>query len=34
LKENVAAILKPALPRTALDRLEKLFGGLDYLTGN
>jgi aryl-alcohol dehydrogenase-like predicted oxidoreductase len=34
LKENVAAILKPALPRTVLGRLEKLFGGLDYLTGN
>lgn len=34
LKENLAAILKPALPRAALDKLEKLFGGLDYLTGN
>ncbi len=34
LKENVAAILKPALPRAALDKLEKLFGGLDCLTGN
>src|ERR1700752_3624990 len=27
LKENVAALLKPALPRTALERLERLFGG-------
>src|SRR5262245_5640842 len=34
LKENVAAILRPALPRAALDKLEKLFGSLDYLTGN
>lgn len=34
LKENVAAILKPPLPRAALDRLEKLFGGLESLTGN
>ena len=34
LKENVAAILKPALPKSVLDKLEKLFGGLDYLTGN
>ena len=34
LKENVAAILKPALPRSVLEKLAKLFGGLDYLTGN
>jgi len=34
LKENVSAILKPPLPKAALDRLEKLFGGLDFLTGN
>ena len=34
LKENVAAILKPALPAPALERLEKIFGGLDHLTGN
>jgi len=34
LKENVRAILKPPLPIAALDRLEKLFGGLDDLTGN
>ena len=34
LKENVAAILKSPLPKSALDKLEKLFGGLDYLTGN
>jgi L-galactose dehydrogenase len=34
LKENVAAILKPPLPKSALQKLEDLFGGLDYLTGN
>ena len=34
LKENIAAILKPPLPKPALEKLEKLFGGLDYLTGN
>ena len=34
LKENVAAILKPPLPQASLEKLEKLFGGLDYLTGN
>lgn len=34
LKENVAAILKPPLPKAALDRLDRLFGGLDTLTGN
>lgn len=34
LRENIAAILKPALPQAVVDKLEKLFGGLDYLTGN
>lgn len=34
LRENIAAILKPALPQPALERLEKIFGGLDHLTGN
>ncbi|HET7008805.1 MAG TPA: aldo/keto reductase, partial [Candidatus Binatia bacterium] len=34
LKENIAAILKPPLPDSALAKLEKLFGGLDSLTGN
>jgi aryl-alcohol dehydrogenase-like predicted oxidoreductase len=34
LRENVAAILKPALPRPVLDKLEELFGKLDHLTGN
>ena len=34
LQENVAAILKPALPRPVIDKLEALFGRLDYLTGN
>jgi aryl-alcohol dehydrogenase-like predicted oxidoreductase len=34
LSENIAAILKPPLPQPALDRLEKIFGGLDFLTGN
>ena len=34
LRENVSAILKPPLPKAALDRLERLFGGLDFLTGN
>jgi aryl-alcohol dehydrogenase-like predicted oxidoreductase len=32
LQENVAAILKPALPQPVLDRLANLFGKLDYLT--
>jgi hypothetical protein len=30
----VSAILKPPLPKPALDKLDKLFGRLDYLTGN
>jgi aryl-alcohol dehydrogenase-like predicted oxidoreductase len=34
LRENVNSILKPPLPQAALDKLEKLFGGLDFLTGN
>jgi L-galactose dehydrogenase len=34
LKANIEAILKPALPQTVLDRIEKLFGNLDSLTGN
>jgi aryl-alcohol dehydrogenase-like predicted oxidoreductase len=34
LKSNVESILKPPLPKSVLDRLEKLFGDLDYLTGN
>jgi aryl-alcohol dehydrogenase-like predicted oxidoreductase len=34
LEENIAAIIKPALPRSARDKLERLFGGLDYLTGD
>jgi aryl-alcohol dehydrogenase-like predicted oxidoreductase len=34
LTENVAAILKPPLPKPALRKLESLFGNLDYLTGN
>jgi aryl-alcohol dehydrogenase-like predicted oxidoreductase len=34
LRENVAAILKPALPDPALVKLEALFGDLDCLTGN
>ena len=34
LKENVAAILKPPLPQSALKKLDQLFGALDHLTGN
>lgn len=34
LEENIAAILKPALPRNILDRLDTIFGKLDFLTGN
>jgi aryl-alcohol dehydrogenase-like predicted oxidoreductase len=34
LKANVEAILKPPLAGPALRKLEQLFGGLDYLTGN
>ncbi len=34
LKENIAAILKPPLPKAALGKLGSLFGQLDSLTGN
>jgi L-galactose dehydrogenase len=34
LKENIAAILKPPLPRLALDKLGRIFGHLEHLTGN
>jgi hypothetical protein len=34
LKANIAAILKPPLPQAALDKLNGLFGDLDFLTGN
>ena len=34
LKSNVEAIMKPPLPESVLCRLEKMFGDLDYLTGN
>ena len=34
LKENIGAILKPPLPKAALEKLDKLFGNLDFLTGN
>lgn len=34
LRQNIAALLKPPLPQPALERLEKIFGGLDHLTGN
>jgi L-galactose dehydrogenase len=34
LKENLAAISKPPLPKPALEKLAEIFGGLDYLTGN
>jgi len=34
LQANVAAILKPALPQPVLQRLDRLFGKLDDLTGN
>jgi aryl-alcohol dehydrogenase-like predicted oxidoreductase len=34
LGENIAAILKPPLPKPALRKLDELFGALDHLTGN
>ena len=34
LKENIAAILKPPLPKPALEKLGAPFGGLNHLTGN
>ena len=33
LRENVSSILKPPLPKAALQKLESLFGGMDSLTG-
>jgi aryl-alcohol dehydrogenase-like predicted oxidoreductase len=34
LKSNVESILKPALPKSVLDKLKELFGTVDHLTGN
>jgi L-galactose dehydrogenase len=34
LKENVAAILKPPLPKAVRQKLDEIFGDLDSLTGN
>ena len=34
LRANIDAILKPPLPMKVLNRLDQLFGKLDYLTGN
>jgi L-galactose dehydrogenase len=34
LKENIAAILKPALPKPVLQKISNIFGKLDFLTGN
>ena len=34
LKSNIESILKPALWNTVLQKLEKIFGNIDYLTGN
>jgi aryl-alcohol dehydrogenase-like predicted oxidoreductase len=34
LRENVAAILKPALPEAVLQKLDHLFGRLDSVSGN
>ncbi|MBM4264439.1 MAG: hypothetical protein FJ145_23810 [Deltaproteobacteria bacterium] len=34
LQENIAAILKPPLPKIVLDKLKTVFGKLDHLTGN
>jgi len=34
LRENIAAILKPALPEAVLRKLDHLFGRLDSLSGN
>ena len=34
LQENIAAILKAPLPPASLEKLARLFGGLDSLTGN
>jgi aryl-alcohol dehydrogenase-like predicted oxidoreductase len=34
LRANVESILKAPLPESVLQKLEKIFGNLDYLTGN
>jgi aryl-alcohol dehydrogenase-like predicted oxidoreductase len=34
LRANAESILKPPLPKSVLQKLAKVFGGLDYLTGN
>jgi aryl-alcohol dehydrogenase-like predicted oxidoreductase len=34
LTSNVESILKPPLPKTALEKLEQIFGNIDHLTGN
>ena len=34
LKSNIESILKPSLSKTVLQKLEELFGNVDYLTGN
>ena len=34
LRENVSAILKPAVPESAVKKLNDIFGALDHLTGN
>jgi L-galactose dehydrogenase len=34
LKLNVESILRPPLPKTVLEKLEQIFGSIDYLTGN
>jgi L-galactose dehydrogenase len=34
LKENIAAILKPPMPHSALKKLDEVFGRLDHITGN
>ena len=34
LKENLATMSKPPLPKPALEKLKAIFGDLDYLTGN
>ena len=34
LKANIESIMKPPLPQSVLSKLEEIFGGIDYLTGN
>ena len=34
LKSNVESILKPPLPKRVLEKLNELFGSVDYITGN